>query len=296
MCFSLSCRQKTDDKTNKQNNDENTTKQKSKEISLQKTTDEKGSKDNIEDIALKVSKEGKLLYRSEMVSWYGTDVFLDKYEDKSNNIRGYFSYPEDNDITKCIFYPKSKSSIVMATISFDKTFNVKTAKVDETERNFTDLEKEMYLIREKAINELKTDGMFQEYNGTNLKLIPLIDSTKRVYVMTTTSRDGVVLIGNDYLIKFDSDNNIISKEKFHNTLLTFDYKGEEGGFVMHTHAPDKSEYITATDICTCMLYAKFTNWTRHIVVSENYVSDWNCKTNELKIFPRKEWEKENRKK
>ena len=46
--------------------------------------------------------EGKLLYRSEMASWYGTDLFLEKYKSREN-IGGYFSYLA-NDVPTCIFF------------------------------------------------------------------------------------------------------------------------------------------------------------------------------------------------
>ncbi len=52
-----------------------------------------------------IVEEGKRLYRSEMASWYGTDLFLEKY-DTHENIGGYFSYTE-NDISKCIFFSLS---------------------------------------------------------------------------------------------------------------------------------------------------------------------------------------------
>lgn len=53
---------------------------------------------------------------------------------------------------------------------------------------------------------------------------------------------------------------------------------------MHNHQAETGDFITATDICTLMLYEKFTNWKNHIVLSKNYASIWNCKTNELQII------------
>lgn len=49
-----------------------------------------------------VVTEGKLLYKSEMASWYGTDLFLEAYKQREN-IGGYFSYTE-NEIAKCVFF------------------------------------------------------------------------------------------------------------------------------------------------------------------------------------------------
>src|SRR5690606_25151647 len=72
--------------------------------------------------------EGKLLYKSEMASWYGAELFLERYKQREN-IGGYFSYT-DNEISKCIFFSKAETPKVIGTISFDNTYNVKTAKID----------------------------------------------------------------------------------------------------------------------------------------------------------------------
>ena len=79
--------------------------------------------------------EGKLLYKSEMASWYGTDLFLENYKNKEN-IGVYFSYT-DKDISKCIFFSKSDTPKVIGTISFDSTYNLKSAMTDLSEREFT---------------------------------------------------------------------------------------------------------------------------------------------------------------
>ena len=71
-----------------------------------------------------------------MASWYGTDIFLEKFADRRENIGGYFSYT-DNDVSKCIFFSKSETPKVIGTISFDSTYNVNTAKADGSERDFT---------------------------------------------------------------------------------------------------------------------------------------------------------------
>ena len=53
------------------------------------------AQDSPTERAQPIVREGKELYRSEMASWYGTDIFLEKYKDKAN-IGGYFSYSENN--------------------------------------------------------------------------------------------------------------------------------------------------------------------------------------------------------
>ena len=39
---------------------------------------------NLNKEADKIIAEGKILYKSEMASWYGTDLFLEKYSQREN--------------------------------------------------------------------------------------------------------------------------------------------------------------------------------------------------------------------
>lgn len=232
--------------------------------------------------------EGKLLYKSEMASWYGTDLFLENYKEK-NNIGGYFSYTE-NDTAKCIFFSKSEVPKVLGTISFDKTYNIKTAQTDFSERNFTKPENDLYEIRKLALQEIQSDTLFKIYENTSLNLVPLItEKEKKVYVLTGPKNNGVVIFGNDYLLTFDNKNKLISKKQLHKNIIPIEYgkvetDGKEIEATLHSHLPETGDFITATDICTLMLYEKFTNWKSHNVVSKKYLSIWDCKTDELNII------------
>ncbi len=214
---------------------------------------------NIE--ALPIVAEGKLLYKSEMASWYGTDLFLENYENKEK-IGGYFSYC-DKEFIKCIFFLKADKPVVIGTIIFDSSFNVKTAKIDLKEREFSEIESDFYEIRNLAKNLILKDTLFKNYKNTNLNVIPLINGKdKKVYVLTGTSASGVVIFGNDYLITFSENNKVITKKQLHKNIIPIYYNkkevdGKDEGAV-HSHLPETGEFITATDICTLMLYEKFT--------------------------------------
>lgn len=262
---------------------------------------------NATEQAQPIVAEGKRLYKSEMASWYGTDLFLENYKDRAN-IGGYFSY-SDNDIAKCIFFSKADTPKVIGTISFDSTYNTKTAITDFNERNFTANENELYSIRKIALATINSDTLFKSYKNTNLNLIPLINGNeKKVYVLTGPQQNGVVIFGNDYLLTFDKDNNLITKKQLHKNIIPINYdnKEEDGKEIegtMHSHLPETGDFITATDICTLMLYEKFTGWKQHNVVSKNYLNIWNCLTNELTVIPmstiekiNKDQEKRNKKK
>ena len=242
------------------------------------------------ELAQPIVKEGKLLYRSEMASWYGTDLFMEKYKLR-DNIKGYFSYL-DNGIAKCIFYSKGDIAKVIGTMSFDSTYNTETASVDLKEREFTPYEQELYKIRTNALIEIQTDtSVFKTYENTDLNLIPLINNNERkVYVLTGPKNNGVVILGNDYLLTYDNNNQLISKKRLHQNIIPIYYgdeqkDGKEVIGTMHSHLPETGDFITATDVCTLMLYEKMAKWKSHQVVSKNFLNIWNCETNTLTVIP-----------
>ncbi len=248
------------------------------------------AQDNIQVLTKPIVDEGKLLYKSEMASWYGTDIFLEKVTDKSK-IGGYFSYSE-GDIAKCIFFSKGDEPKVTGTISFDSTYDTRTAKTDLVERAFTKTEHDLYTMRMNALNIINSDTLFKFYKNTNLNLIPIISNgEKKVYVLTGPKLNGVVIFGNDYLLTFDNENQLLVKKQLHKNIISVDYndKSKEGAVVVgavHSHLPETGDFITATDICTLMLYSKFAGWKSQTVVSENYISIWNCESNSLIAIPR----------
>jgi hypothetical protein len=247
-----------------------------------------GQKNPTEE-AKPIVDEGKLLYKSEMASWYGTDLFLENYKDREN-IGGYFSYT-DNNTAKCIFFSKAENPKVIGTISFDSTYNVKTAKTDLTERDFTQTENDLFQIRTIALEELNTnsDGLFKFYKNTNPNIIPLINGQeKKVYILTGPQQSGVVIFGNDYLLTFDKNNKLLTKKQLHKNIIPIEYGNKEDGKevvgAMHSHLPETGDFITATDICTLMLYEKFAKWETYNVVSEKYLNIWNCETDQLTVI------------
>ncbi|MCK6607990.1 MAG: hypothetical protein L6Q46_06735, partial [Flavobacterium sp.] len=60
---------------------------------------------------------------------------------------------------------------------------------------------------------------------------------------------------------------------------------------MHSHLPETGEFITSTDICTLMLYGKLYNLKEHFVISEKYVSIWDCEKDTLNVMTREAFEK-----
>lgn len=241
-------------------------------------------------LAQPIVAEGKRLYASEMASWYGTDLFVAAYKNREN-IGGYFSYTI-GDTSKCIFFSRAENPVVIGTIGFDSTYNIAKAKLSIAERNFTSLENDLYTIRKIALEAIVKDTLFKRYRNTNLNLIPLIyNNEKKLYVLTGPEQSGVVIFGNDYVIEFDAQNKIVSKKQLHRNLIPIEYgavqkDGEEVVGAAHSHLPETGDFITATDICTLMLYEKIAKWKQHNVISAKYLNIWNCETNQLVVVPR----------
>lgn len=225
-----------------------------------------------------IKKEGVKLYKSEMASWYGTDIFIEQYQNKEN-IGGYLSYSE-KDKNICIFYSNSNKPKVIGTIAFDDSFDITKANIDLTERAFNSTENQLYILRKKTQDIIYNDetSFFQHYENTKFNLIPLIEKeVSKVYLLTGPSISNVVVFGNDYLLTFNKQNELIDKKALHKNIIPIEF-GEEGENIestMHSHLPETGDLMTATDICTLMLYGKFTSWKKHLVVSENYLNIWN---------------------
>ncbi|MEJ0030550.1 MAG: hypothetical protein WDO15_09345 [Bacteroidota bacterium] len=238
--------------------------------------------------------EAKKLYKSDMASWYGTDIFMAKFQDKRPRARGYFSYVEKGKAT-CVFFSDDTPRKILASFTFDSTYNINTAVVDGTEREMNSMETDLVAIRTTALEEFQTDKtLFKKYEKTNPNFIPLSDEFgKRVYILTGPQENGVVIFGNDYLLTFDDQNKLIEKKQLHSNPVITESKGTGEKVLvtsMHTHLPTTGDLITATDICTLMLYCPYTQWKQHIVMSKNFVSIWTCGKG-LAVMPREAWDK-----
>ncbi|MCG2615523.1 hypothetical protein LZZ85_14580 [Terrimonas sp. NA20] len=243
----------------------------------------------IQQVRDSVLTEGKRLFRSEMASWHGTDLFLEKFKDREK-IGGYFSY-EDAAGAACIFFSTEESPKVIGTMRFDTSFNLSKATADLKVREFTVLEKQYYQLRNAAYASIQGDTMIRQYKNTNLNLIPLIyGDHRKVYILTATTRNDLLLFGNDYLLEFDANFRATAKRRLHGSLIESPYgqKDKDGNQVvgaMHSHLPLYGDVITPTDLCTLMLYQRFTGWGQYMVVGRKYMSIWTAADNNLAVIP-----------
>ncbi|WP_321517940.1 hypothetical protein [uncultured Bacteroides sp.] len=248
--------------------------------------------------AQQLLEEGKCLYHLEKASWYASDLFLADYPQLKDSLNGYLSYQTDNNNVKTIFYSLKGTTKILARYEFASISYKIPISVDINHSQPTNQEKELIALRTEARHLIETnpDHFFSFYKNTSLNIIPVITPTERkVYLITAPQIAGVVLIGNDYLLTFNNNNELIKKVKLHNSLIDLPCKevnnGKEVVSTIHSHVV--SEYITPTDICTLLLYKDFIEWTEHIVMGRKYVSVLNLKDETLTITPKETWEKAN---
>lgn len=250
------------------------------------------AKDDLLKIAATIEAEGKMLYRLEKASWHGTDLFMEKYA-YPDNIGGYFSYIQ-NDTPKCVFVSKTTVPQVIGTIIFTNDFDLDQAKVIMSGRDLSPAEQDIFALRKAAINAIATDAFQMKFfENTNPNVIPVIRGTKReVYILTGPKNPGKVLFGNDYLLDFDAKNNLKSAKPLHKNLIPIEYNSEaETEVSIHSHTASTGNFITATDICTLMLYAEIAGWKQHYVVTDKYFNIWDVKNQKLVITTKKAMEK-----
>jgi hypothetical protein len=251
-------------------------------------------RERLDRITDSISNEGKALYRSEWASWYGTDIFVAKCPEIRKRSGGYFSYETADNLVN-LFFSKDAEPVVIATVTFKKDFNSENYKLDTISRKQNKTEYEYYAIRTAALKRSQTDTTFKRFKNTSLNMIPLVQKgVKKVYALTGPNVNGVVIFGNDYLINFNKSNEITSVKTLHKNIIPIYTKADSGKTAvetMHSHLPETGDFITATDICTLMLYENFTGWKLHSVISKNDISIWDCKKNTLVILTMEAWKR-----
>ena len=247
------------------------------------------------EVSEKILSEGKLLFRLEKGSWYGTDDMLARFKNKKDSVGGYLSYETIENKINTIFLSRFDSNEILVRYEFDSLPKPIPIRIDTLNHSVTDLEKNLISIRQNArdIASSNKDKFFSFYEKTSLNFIPVISNNERnVFVLTGPQVSGIVLIGNDYKLSYNNENELIQKEKIHHSILEFPYKSEEMKTTLSTyHSHVVTEYISSTDICTLLLYKDYVDWNQHIVMSKKEVSIFNLDKESLLVMKKKAWDK-----
>ena len=246
----------------------------------------------------KALEEGKKLYRLEKASWYSVDDFLERFKSKQDSLAGYLSYFNDQGNVITIFYGRDTSQILVR-YEFENVPTRKPILIDTRNRTPEAVEEVLITLRQDAKKRVAANlnGFYKSYEHTTLSYIPIYhENDKKVYVMTASTKKGIITMGNDYLLHYNNNNKFVKEEKFHHSLIQLpaQSKDKKSKLESTTHTNVMSDYIDATDICTLLLYKDFVEWKKHIVLSDKEVSVFVLDTELIYTMSRKEWDKQNK--
>ena len=198
--------------------------------------------------------EAHLLYKYEKAAWISTDLAKENKTVKKD-YGGFFAYEEQEEIRVIILGKKSQNCI--AEYSFANDFS-KPKSVKTDSRELSDKEKKLIEVREKIVDNLsdpKYEVTIPDGYSPNLILLPFAEKYK-LYIIMGTSQKDVIPFGNDYLFIADKNGEIENWQKFHSRIIPGYTKmnGNKVRELTHSHLRT-TPLITATDICTFMLYA-----------------------------------------
>ena len=238
-----------------------------------------------------IVEEAYSLYYPEKAAWIATDLLVSKYISKvgdPKNIAGYIAYAKGAKV-HCFFYDRTAANNLLIEFIFTKDFEQDKIDVLEGSRKPNKTEKDLIDLRHKTLAIVSQDTFFKQYERTNFNIVPIVEKgSKKVYIMTGSQIDGVIIFGNDYLLTFDKKNKLQEKKAIHLGIHPVEYGGEAAeAESSHIHYADEDPHATATDLCLLLLYQDLTNWKQHSVISKDYLSMWNCQKKSLLIVPTK---------
>ncbi len=245
------------------------------------------AQDKLQGEVKPIIAEGKAIYRLEMANRIGSKLFNAAYKGKEP-MAGLISYPVDDNVVT-LFYSGGEKQKAIGTILFDSSYEEDKAKVDMAARDITQAEMQLIRLYSNAKKLTQDAANFTLPENATFNLVPMMsDNTGKVYVMTVSSKDDVVIFGNDYLLKYDSKLNLTDKKALHKNMAAVSYDKNAGTAndtgSTHTHLAAEGEMVSATDIATLFLYEKLTKWSQHTFISENYIFFWNYGTHDLQVI------------
>ncbi len=206
-----------------------------------------------------ILEEGKLLYNYEKAIWKASDIVM---QEKSRDYaRHYIVYDEGESMT--VVFSDNEFKNQVAKFEYLKYQFEKPLSKDYTEKELEPKDAQSFALKNKALDNINAKSseyefhFFPDYNP-NIVWMPAGDGYK-LYIIIGTPIENVIPFGNDYLFRIDNEGKVSYWHKFHQTQIMSQTKlGDEGEgktivSLMHSHLK-MTPYISATDICTFLLY------------------------------------------
>ncbi|MEQ9229348.1 MAG: hypothetical protein RIF46_01600 [Cyclobacteriaceae bacterium] len=245
------------------------------------------AQDELSKVANEILNKGLSLYRLEMASWQSTDSL--NAEDKKR-AEGYFSYRQ-NGILQSIYYdPSGEFAVKKFLFTEDSLVSVTIQEIEENVPltsnetaivNFTKKAKDMSVVW------YSMQG-WSEIVNPNIMVVKG-DSDYEYICIPGAKSGGFTPIGGEIKHKFNSKNEWNGMDHLHNNLIPIEHH-DDAAIASHNHFGKKlgKEYITPTDICTILLYQRWSNVDQHIVVHKKFISEFYPKTLKLVIRENKD--------
>ncbi|MBK7763752.1 MAG: hypothetical protein IPI46_10335 [Bacteroidetes bacterium] len=248
------------------------------------------AQDNLQIEVNKIMSEGRTLYKSIKTDQVCTQIFKEKYKGKEK-ATGSIIYAE-SEMLKCVYYVDGSKPKAIAIFTCDSSFDKSKIVSDFTVRELNSQEKTLASIKQAAMELASKDASFTKPENSSFSFIPMLENgIKKVIILCLSNKPGIVIFGNDYEIRFNNDNEVTDKKQIHPNQLIAKYGEEaEAGSnpdgTSHIHFPQTGELMTSTDVCLLMLYEKEAHWKQHTVISENFISFYNCQADVLLPIPK----------
>jgi len=214
-----------------------------------------------EEIRIKTDSilmEGNILFNHEKAAWIATDMAMEN-ESVRKNFGGFLSYMLKDTII-AIIYNREDFNYCIYELQFVDSFD-KPVKESFEKRVISELEKKLIIARDRIIDEIILNE-FEVFvpDGFSLNFVILpFEQGYKLYILTGTSQPNIIPFGNDYIFIADSNYEITYWRKFHSRLIpqsTVGPGGEQVRSLTHSHLRTEP-FISATDICTFMLYGGY---------------------------------------
>lgn len=251
-----------------------------------------------------IIEEGKMIFNLEVTSYSATEVFLSNFKGDKSKVGGYFSYfSKDKNQFINVYYnneTNGKTPKIIFTTRYSveekkSEINTESLKKEQVEREMTDYEKNLYRMRTKTLELFSKDTVIKHYDNTSLNIIPMYyNGQYKSYIITIPRIEGIVVMGNDYLVEFDNNINITKRTKLHSDILPVDVGNDKNrGITYHTHIKSTGDLLTPTDVAVLLLSAKGAGWLKHFVMAPDWVTMWDVTTEKFTIKSRAEFDREN---
>jgi len=244
-------------------------------------------------IADSILEEGRMLYHIELADRNSELELNQKYS--KEEVKHRLSYTDGRSIYTLFFTEKGKH------VRFEFTYPGLTKpseyEIAGTKRKPSKLEKRLFKCLVKTENAIATDTTFIKPfpNFSHRKIFVVQHGKITGYVFPNSILKHVVPFGNDFQFHFSRKGKLKSIDKQHTKFLLVESNpqledDEQVVSGAHGHSNNYSPFMTATDVCTLLLYKQYLAWNQHVVVHDRYVSFFDLTRESLDIYPASEVE------